>query len=124
MNGLTLAYIGDAYYELQIRNHLLNKGYTHVKQLHSKAIKYTSSIAQANIVQMMIDNNILLEDEINAYKRGRNNSTSGRKNVDGETYAKATGFESIIGYLYLEKNNRLDLIVNISINYIDKGDLQ
>lgn len=92
--------------------------------MHSKAIKYTSSIAQANIVQMMIDNNILLEDEINAYKRGRNNSTRGRKNVDGETYAKATGFESIIGYLYLEKNNRLDLIVNISINYIDKGDLQ
>lgn len=115
MNGLTLAYIGDAYYELVIRNYLIDNGNTNVKILHNKAIKYTSAIAQSKVIKELLDSNYLKEDEIASYKRGRNNSTTGRKNVDPKTYIESTGFEALIGYLFLEKKDRLNDIINKSI---------
>lgn len=122
MNGLTLAYLGDAYFELEVRKYLVDKGLTKVNQLHNEAIKFTSSNAQREIITYLLSLEILSEKEISAYKRGRNNSTSGRKNVDAKTYVEATGFEALIGYLYIYDLNRLDEIVNISINYIVKGE--
>lgn len=119
MNGLTLAYIGDAYYELIIRNHLIAKGITKVNELHNEAIKYTSSNAQALVINYLISNNLLKESEISAYKKGRNHSSSGRKNVDAKTYVDATGFESLIGALYLNQDERLKVIIELSINYIE-----
>jgi len=121
LNGLTLAYIGDAYYELEIRRYLIDKGYNQVKFLHNKAIKYTSGLAQARIIEYLLKNECLNEEEINAFKRGRNNSSSGRKNLDAKTYVVATGFESLIGYLYLsKKQDRLDEIVKMAIAIIEE----
>lgn len=121
MNGLALAYLGDAYYELEIRKHLINKGYTNVNILHNKAVKYTSSNAQYLIINTLIDEKIITEEEIKIFKRGRNQSSSGRKNIDPKIYTHATGFESLIGYLYLNNKKRLDEIILKSINIIESG---
>lgn len=121
MNGLALAYIGDAYYELEIRKHLINKGFTNVNILHNKAVKFTSGNAQATIVDYLINNNLITEDEFAIFKRGRNQSSSGRKNIDPKIYTYATGFESLIGYLYLNDKERLNEIVLKSIYIIENG---
>lgn len=122
MNGLALAYIGDAYYELEVRKHLIDTGFTSVNILHNKAINYTSSKAQAEIIEYLINSNLLSEEEMHAFKRGRNNSSTGRKNVDAKTYVLATGFESLIGYLYINNKNRLREIMDISFKFIEKGE--
>ena len=120
MNGLTLAYLGDAYYELEIRKYLVAKGFTKVKVLHNQAIKYTSGHAQAMIIESMFELEFLSEEEIAIFKRGRNNSSSGRKNVDAKTYQSSTGFEALIGYLYINNNERLNEVVNKSIKIVEK----
>lgn len=121
MNGLTLAYLGDAYYEYRIRLYLINEQLTNVNQLHKKAVLFTSSKAQANIVNVMIEQGILTDIEIDFYKRGRNASNSSRKNVDRQTYSYATGFEALIGGLYLSDQSRADEVVNEAIKIVIEG---
>ena len=101
-NGTTLAYIGDAVYELMIREMLLNKGLTKVDNLHKEAIKYTSAVGQKKGLDIIYD--ILTEEEISIFKRGRNSNTDRKaRNASLADYKQATGFEAVIGYLYLEK---------------------
>lgn len=102
-NGLTLAYIGDASYELLIREYLLRKGLTKVDNLHKEAIKYTSAEGQEKAYNLIEGN--LTEEETSIFKRGRN-SKSDRKarNASLASYKKATGFESLFGYLHLKKD--------------------
>lgn len=102
-NGLTLAYIGDATYEVLVREYLLRKGFTKVDNLHKEAIKYTSAEGQEKAFCFI--ESFLSEEEINVYKRGRN-SKSDRKarNASLASYKKATGFEALMGYLYLQNN--------------------
>ena len=121
MNGLTLAYLGDAYYEFKIRAYLLDLQLTNVNQLHQKAISFTSGKAQAHIINVMIENEILSETELAYYKRGRNASGSGRKNVDRQTYSYATGFEALIGGLYLTDKARADELVERAIQIVTEG---
>ncbi|MFA5692430.1 MAG: ribonuclease III domain-containing protein [Acholeplasmataceae bacterium] len=120
INGLTYAYIGDAYYELKIRNFLIDKGIISVNKLHKLAVKYVSSNAQAKAIKYLIDNNILNEDEISYYKLGRNKSST-RNGIDGNIYRQATGFESLIGYLSLNDKLRCDELIDITINYLSEG---
>ncbi len=120
MNGLALAYIGDAYYELKIRDYVINLGYRHVNLLHNIVVKYTSGKAQSFIIEQMIDNNFISEEEIKLYKRGRNNSSSGRKNIDAKTYNQATGFEALIGYMYLNDKKRCGDLIDHAIEIINK----
>ena len=119
MNGLTLAYIGDAYYELKIRKYLIDQKLTSVNDLHKKAILFTKGLAQAEIVMYMIENELLSIDEKTYFKRGRNASGPGRKNIDAKTYHRATGFEALIGYLYLNDKKRCDELIHIAIKYIE-----
>ena len=115
LSGLTLAYIGDGYYELMIRMLLVDKGLTKVNDLHKHAIKYTSGEAQKRIIEYFINNNLLTEEEIMVFKRGRNIHTAqNRKNISLQDYQKATGFEALIGYLYLDgKTERINEIIKI-----------
>jgi len=122
LNGLTLAYIGDAYYELSVRTYLIQNKLTNVNDLHKKAIQFTSGTAQASIVIKMMEENIISEDEIETFKRGRNSSGPGRKNIDAKTYHYATGFEALIGDLYLNHKERADELIKLAILYIEKGD--
>ena len=101
-NGTTLAYIGDAIYEVLIRETLLEKGFTKVQDLHERAITYTSANGQAEAFDTI--ESFLTEEEYSIFKRGRNANTERKaRNADLATYKKATGFEALIGYLYLSK---------------------
>ena len=113
INIITLAYLGDAIYEVYIREYLINKGIAKVEDLQKEAIKYVSAKNQAKILNYLIDKNYLSDDEIDIVKRGRNyKRESHPKNTDIVTYKMSSGFEALIGYLYFEKKkDRLDEIM-------------
>lgn len=119
LNGSNLSYIGDGYFELVIRKHLLNKGITNSKKIHSEATKYVSSHAHSMIVNVLL--NEFNEKELEIFKRGRNQKNqSRRKNIDLAEHAASSGFEAVIGYLYLkEENKRLDYLISKAINIIE-----
>lgn len=121
LNGLTLAYVGDAVYEMKIRSYLIDKGLTKVGDLHQNAIQYTQANSQAlAALKMTID--FYTEKEVNIYKRGRNQSASHKpKNTDVQTYNQSTGFEAVIGYLYLEESfDRVDEVIDRTIEIINE----
>ena len=113
-NMLVLAYLGDSIYETYIRKYLIDKGIAKVKELQSESIKYVSAKGQANYLKEMIDNNFFSEEELNIIICARNHKSNHKpKNCDIITYKNATGFEALIGYLYLEgKITRIEEIVN------------
>lgn len=115
VNVITLAYLGDAVYEVYVRNYLIKKGIAKVEELQKEAINLVSAKSQNKILDYLINNNILNEDEKDIVKRGRNyKRDSHPKNTDIITYKMATGFETLIGYLYLEnKIDRLNEIINV-----------
>jgi len=119
INIMTLAYLGDALYEVYIREYLIKNGVAKVEELQKKAINYVSAKAQAKILDNLIENNILTDVEIDIVKRGRNyKRASHPKNTDIMTYKMSSGFESLIGYLYMD--NQLDRLNEI-MNYILGG---
>lgn len=113
VNSLSLAYLGDAVYELYVRKHLLTLGNLKVNDLQKKAVKYVSAKAQSNFLDKMIADNFLNESEIDIIKRARNHkSHKSPKNTDIIAYKKSTGLEALIGYLELAcKRNRIDEIM-------------
>ena len=117
LNGLSLAYIGDAVYEVYAREYIINKGLNKVKDLHKNVVFYTSGEAQAFIIHKMLNDNFLSEDELLIFKRGRNSHVhSVRKNISIQDYLDATGFEALIGYLHLSNNlDRLKEVINYSL---------
>lgn len=119
-NGLCLAYIGDAIYELYVRKHILALGITKVNELHKKVICYTNALAQANAIHYYLEKELLSEEELAIFKRGRNSHVhTKRKHVDLSDYLDATGFESLMGYLYLNGEiKRLEELIDISLKLI------
>lgn len=117
VNVLVLAYVGDALYEIYIREYLVLKGINKVKELQEEAIKYVSAKGQSKLLNKLTDDNYLTEDELDIVKRARNSKvTSHPKNIDILTYKHATAFEALIGYLYLGNNKiRIDQIINYII---------
>ena len=112
-NVLVLAYLGDSIYEVYIREYLINKNIVKVDNLQKEAIKYVSAKAQAKIINDLIEKNILNEEELEIFYRARNHKLQRHpKNTDIITYKHSTGFEAIIGYLYLEDKTRLEKIIN------------
>ncbi|QIB27165.1 Mini-ribonuclease 3 [Caloranaerobacter azorensis] len=116
LSPLQLAYIGDAIYELLIRTYLLSKKNISVNELHKEAVKYVKAKAQADIVHNLQDK--LTEEEWSIIKRGRNaKSGSAPKNAELIDYKYATGFETLMGFLYLiGDNERIYEIFNMIIN--------
>lgn len=119
VSNQTLAFIGDAVYNVYIRTYLASKSTMQTGVLHRQSVKYVSAKAQSKIIDKIIEN--LTEDEINMYKRGRNtNITTVSKNVDIVEYKKATGFEALIGDLYLQKDiARLEEIIHMAIQVVE-----
>jgi len=104
-NPLVLAYIGDSVYDTFIRSMLVSAGSIQVDKLHKRAIKYVQAKAQAETLDKLHDT--LTEDEQDIVRRGRNTkSNSVPKNADINDYRHATGFEALIGYLYLIGNTK------------------
>lgn len=113
---LTLAYIGDGVFDLIIRTVVVDKGNTSPNELH----RHTSSIVKAHTQALMAEALIeeLSEEEHDVYRRGRNaKSFTTAKNATVADYRKATGFEALMGYLYLE--DRFDRAVYLSRRALD-----
>ena len=121
INGIALAFEGDAVYSMYIRRHLIFQGLTKPNQLHREATKYVSAKAQANLISLMLEEGILTEKEEDIYKRGRNaNSHTKAKNTDIVTYRMSTGFEAVMGYLHMTKSiERLEELIDWCIRKIE-----
>ncbi|HBE9935379.1 TPA: Mini-ribonuclease 3 [Clostridioides difficile] len=121
MSPLVLAYLGDTVYETYIREYLIRQNTQRkVNDLHKLAIKYVKAKAQATIIhEIEIE---LTEEESKIYKRGRNQkSNTSPKNADIIDYKHATGFEALVGYLYLNNEiERLQYIINKGIKIIER----
>ncbi len=119
-NIKTLAYMGDAVYELYVREYLVKNSREVANKLHRKTIKYVSAKAQEYIMNNIYE--LLTQEEKEIYKRGRNaSSNTVPKNTDVVVYKKATGFEAVIGYLYFTKQKRrLEDIIRESIKIISE----
>lgn len=115
----TLAFIGDAVYNVYIRCYLASHSNVKTGMLHKESIKYVSAKGQSHTIDDILD--ILTEEEMSVYKRGRNtNINTVSKNIDVVNYKRATGFEALIGYLYVKgEKNRLDELVKICIDKLN-----
>ena len=115
LSGGDLAFIGDAYYELAIRDHVIKKDITSLYKLHDEAVKYVSRAAQYKIINAIMDD--LNEEEKDIFRRGRNYNYKTKT----QEYIYASGFEAVIGYLYLlGRMDRLDKILKMAIMVIEK----
>ena len=115
ISPLTWAYIGDAVYELYVRDYLIKNTNLKPHRLHIETIKYVKASAQAKILEKIEKN--LTEEEKEVVKRGRNTKThSAPKNADLTDYMYATAFEALIGYLYVtEQQERLLQILEMCV---------
>lgn len=112
---LTLAYIGDGIYDLVIRSIIVGKGNTKAANLHREASRLVKAQAQAEMMEVLQPH--LTEEEADIYRRGRNaKSPTMAKNATMSDYRKATGFEALMGYLYLQDEfERLVELVKIGL---------
>lgn len=105
LNGIALAYAGDAVYEVFVRDHLLLMGITKPGELQRNAVKFVSAKAQAFLISEMEKENFLTTEELSYFKRGRNaHSKTTAKNTDVITYRISTGFEAVFGFNHLMGN--------------------
>ena len=103
---LTLAYIGDGVYELVVRSMIVTEANAPVNKLHKRSCELVKAETQAKMAFYLRDNDMLSEDELRVLKRGRNaQSYTKAKNASVSDYRWATGFEALIGYLYLSNEN-------------------
>ena len=119
---LTLAYIGDSIYDVVIKSLVVNKGNKQVQKMH----KETSSYVQASTQSLMMRTiqEVLTDEERAVYKRGRNaKSVSPAKNQSITDYRRATGFEALMGYLYLTKQwKRMIDLIKVGLDSLDKAE--
>ena len=98
---LTLAYIGDGIYDLVIRSGVVGKGNTRAGELHKRTSQIVKAHTQAEMMEVLLP--LLTEEEADIYRRGRNaKSPTMAKNATMSDYRKATGFEALMGWLYLQ----------------------
>ncbi len=116
---LTLAYIGDAIFDVIIRSILVNKGNTAVNKLHQRASSIVKAPTQAKMAAALMED--FTEEEADWYRRGRNSKPHTKaKNATTMDYLEATGFESVIGYLYLTDNmDRICELTSLGINRLN-----
>lgn len=119
---LSLAYIGDSIYDLIIKSLVLSEGNRPVQKLHQKTSAYVRASTQSLMMRAMQEH--LTEEEHAVYKRGRNaKSVSPAKNQSVTDYRRATGFEALLGFLYLKKDwKRLLDLVKIGLDSLEQGE--
>lgn len=122
LNGLALAYMGDAVYEQAVREHLLRSGRVKPNTLHRQATTFVSAKAQAMVLKRLTEEGFLTEEELAVMRRGRNaKSGSVPKNTDVQTYNFSTAFEAVLGWLYLkERQERTDEVIRYAIEIVEE----
>ncbi len=123
INSMVLAYLGDSIIEFMARDYLIKEsGLKKVNELYQRATHFVSSKAHADFIHYCMDIQFLTDIEVAIYKRGRN--TKNHKNETAE-HRCSTGFEALIGYLYLnDDNDRIHEIFAEFIKYVDETNLK
>ncbi|WP_455683208.1 Mini-ribonuclease 3 [Thomasclavelia sp.] len=118
INATVLAYLGDSVFEMMVRDYLVRESkLVKPNDFQKEAIKYVSASSHAKFMHEMMAEGFFNETEIGIYKRGRNTKESKKESLD---HIHSTGFEAVIGTLYLEDNyERLDIIFNRYKEYIN-----
>ncbi|MFA9376275.1 MAG: Mini-ribonuclease 3 [Lachnotalea sp.] len=117
---LVLAYIGDGIYDMIIRTIVVAKGNSQPNKLHKRTSQLVKASAQSAMIELILDE--LTEEEQKIYKRGRNaKSATVAKNATMVDYRRATGFEALMGYLYLQ--GQLKRIVDLIKSALDKSEI-
>jgi ribonuclease-3 family protein len=118
---LTLAYVGDAVFEIIIRTLIVEKGQRAANTLHKHTTKVVCAQTQAKMIEAVYDS--LNEEEQDIYRRGKNTKThSSAKNASLSDYRKATGFEALCGYLFLK--NDTPRITHIIREALEKSNIE
>ena len=121
MNTTTLAYLGDAVFEVIVREKIVMEKPGDVGRAHHTAVRYVSAAGQAMAARAMLAEGFLTEEEEQIYKRARNHRAMSRpQNADPREYKIATGFESLLGFLYLsDDRQRLREIAAEAVRIVD-----
>ncbi len=116
----TLAWIGDAVYELYARTRVLGDGRLQSGRLHQAAVRYSSAVHQAAAAEKLLP--LLTEEESRIYRRGRNHVPSSvPRNAPPQAYRIASGLETLIGYLYLaDRRARLEELLDVVLSGSEK----
>jgi len=120
---LTLAYLGDAVYELVIRTKIVSEGNSQVNKLHHKSAALVKAETQARLIKCIMDD--LSEEETAVYKRGRNaKSYTSAKHASISDYRTATGFETLVGYLYMTgQTGRMNELIVLALAKLENEDV-
>lgn len=121
LNPLALAYIGDAVYEVYVRQYVMSLHNHRPHVLHQRSSSYVSAKAQAKALHALLP--LLSEKELDVVKRGRNaKSGTAPKNADMIDYRHSTAFECLIGYLHVRQDiERLVQIMELALRAIEQG---
>ncbi|MBR2524268.1 MAG: Mini-ribonuclease 3 [Clostridiales bacterium] len=119
VSPVVLAYIGDSVYELYARCHVASRVAGNNNKMHKMNIRYVSAVSQAKAMRVLLDE--LDEEEERYFRRGRNsNPHTTSKNANPGDYMYATGFEALIGFLFLDNRTaRLEYIINRTFEILD-----
>ena len=117
---LVLAYMGDAVYELMIRERIVRQGNRQVNRLHLAAVHLVKAGTQAAMIRLLEP--VLTPEELSVYRRGRNaHSHTTAKNASVIDYRMATGFEALVGFLWLsEQKERLRELVETALSKLEE----
>ena len=124
VSPLVLAYIGDSVYELYARCHAATHGAGNNNKLHKETVGYVSAQAQASAIKALMSE--LTEEEEDFFRRGKNsNPHAVSKNASHVDYLYATGFETLIGFLFMDnKEDRMEYLIYKSFSYADNMEEQ
>ena len=123
INTTTLAYLGDAVFEVVVREKIVTEKPGDVDRAHHTAVRYVSAKGQAKAARAMIASGFLTEEEEQIYKRARNHRSMSRpQHADPRDYKVATGFEALLGFLYLsDERQRLREIAAEAVRIVDSS---
>ncbi len=120
-SAVVLAYIGDAVFELLVRTHVVAAGNRRVKDIHHDTVELVRAGSQARVIRLLYDQLSAQEQDI--VRRGRNAKSIAPRHADPADYQMSTGFEALLGYLYLKGDDqRLLELVNQSLGFSDSED--
>lgn len=109
LNGATLAYLGDAVFELMVREKVIESGYSNLGKLNELARNFVQATEQSKAVSIILE--YLDEEELSFYKRGKNAKLNHPKSASASEYSRATGLETLFAFLYMKgRRDRLDFL--------------
>jgi len=122
LSSETLAFVGDAVYEVYVRAALAEKGHLPVSRLHKESVRYVRASAQAAAIKALLP--ALSEEDAAIVRRARNHKPKTMpKNADPALYKWATAFEALIGYYFLSgKKEESDALIKEAMSIIDRGE--